>query len=104
MQFALTLLALVATAFAAPAPIAATPKVAAAGSCKYDYTETWNMAHNHDINSGIVKTGKTLKQFKAPLRYTTHKDGPCSPAWAVGGAIDDATPTLYSADKVTKVA
>jgi hypothetical protein len=70
------------------------------GACTYSQNELNNLDHHHDINAGKVK--------KANGKITTvtgvlHYNGcGCSPAWAVGGKIDDYTPTRTPANLAPK--
>jgi hypothetical protein len=91
MKFTLAILAFAATVLALPAPptgkSAAAPPAGAA-SCTFSGNEKLNLGHNHDVNTGKIKVGKTISSAAPKIGGSG-----CSPAWAVGGAIDDNTPT-----------
>ena len=61
--------------------------------CEYSLFEKANLGHNHDVNTGKIKGGSTVVPYAPALLGSG-----CSPAWAVGGAIDDDTPTKTPAD------
>jgi hypothetical protein len=84
MKAAFAILVGVAMVLAAPpAPVGNAVK----GSCTYSANEKLNLGHNHDVNTGqILVGGKIVKGPKIG-------GSGCSPAWAVGGAITDKTPT-----------
>lgn len=86
MQITLIIIASLATAFALPLG----PKTAAAapGSCTFSANERSNLGHNHDVNTGmILVNGKPVNSGIAIF------GSGCSPAWAVGGAATDKSPT-----------
>jgi hypothetical protein len=64
--------------------------VAPAGrpQCEYSLFEKINLGHNHDVNTGqLLFGGSILKNLPKLL------GSGCAPAWAVGGALTDDTPT-----------
>jgi hypothetical protein len=83
MKFTLALIAFAATVFALPAPPGGTDS-----SCTFSLNEKSNLGHNHDVNTGKIKIGGKISE-KAPKIGGSG----CSPAWAVGGDINDNTPT-----------
>ncbi|KAF2434264.1 hypothetical protein EJ08DRAFT_693807 [Tothia fuscella] len=88
MKFTLSILALAATVLALPAPPAKGTGGAAPGGCTFSGNEKLNLQHGHDVNTGKIKTGTTI--FNSGIIIG---GSGCSPAWAVGGKSDDATPT-----------
>lgn len=87
MQITIIILTSLATALALPVG----PKAAAApasGSCTFSANEKSNLKHNHDVNTGmILVAGKPVNSGIAIF------GSGCSPAWAIGGAATDNTPT-----------
>lgn len=85
MQITLIFLASLASALALPVG----PKSdAAPGSCQFSSNEKNNLKHNHDVNTGMILVGgKPVNSGIAVF------GSGCSPAWAVGGAATDNTPT-----------
>jgi hypothetical protein len=61
--------------------------------CEYSFFEKSNLGHNHDVNTGKIKAGSTVSPYAPAILGSG-----CSPAWAVGGAIDDETPTKTPGD------
>lgn len=66
--------------------------------CEYSMFEKANLTHNHDVNTGKIKGGSTVVPYAPALAGSG-----CSPAWAVGGKIDDDTPTKTPADMKLKL-
>jgi hypothetical protein len=48
--------------------------------------EKSNLGHSHDVNMGKIKTGATIVAFAPAILGSS-----CSPAWAVGGEVNDET-------------
>ena len=92
MQITLIILASLATALALPVG----PKAPGDGkTCTFSANEKNNLKHNHDVNTGmILVAGKPVNSGIAVF------GSGCSPAWAVGGAPTDNTPTPTPKDKV----
>jgi hypothetical protein len=66
------------------------------GACTYSSNELKNLDHHHDINAGKLKSADgTIKSVGGVLHYNGCG---CSPAWAVGGKVDDNTPTKTPAN------
>jgi hypothetical protein len=66
------------------------------GACTYSTNELKNLDHHHDINAGKIKQANgSIKSVGGVLHYNGCG---CSPAWAVGGKIDDNTPTKTPAN------
>ncbi|QDS70137.1 hypothetical protein FKW77_005704 [Venturia effusa] len=87
MKITLVVLASLTTALALPVPVPAKDP-AGKGTCTFSINEKSNLGHNHDVNTGMIKVGgKVIDSHIAVF------GSGCSPAWAVGGAIDDNTPT-----------
>lgn len=85
MQITLIILASLATALALPV---APKEPSAKGTCTFSANEKSNLLHNHDVNTGMLRVnGKVTDSHIAIF------GSGCSPAWAVGGAPDDNTPT-----------
>lgn len=61
--------------------------------CEYSMFEKSNLSHNHDVNTGKIKGGSTIVPYAPAILGSG-----CSPAWAVGGKVDDDTPTKTPAD------
>lgn len=61
--------------------------------CEYSMFEKANLGHNHDVNTGKIKGGSSVVPYAPALLGSG-----CSPAWAVGGSIDDDTPTKTPGD------
>jgi hypothetical protein len=81
MRITLALLTSLTVVMALPA---APPKSA---QCEYSLFEKFNMAHNHDVNTGQLLFGSVI--IPAPKLFGSG----CAPAWAVGGDKTDDTPT-----------
>lgn len=98
MKLLLLVSSLATLAVAAPAPQrlerAAKGAYDLPGACKYSAFEKSNLGHNHDVNTGKIKYGKDIKSGAPALNGAG-----CSPAWAVGGRIDDNTPTVTPSDQ-----
>ncbi|TID19374.1 putative ATP-citrate synthase subunit 1 [Venturia nashicola] len=98
MQLTLIILASLATALALPVrPKEPAGPAGAAGvagakdaksSCTFSANEKSNLGHNHDVNTGMIKSGGKVRDSKIAIFGSG-----CSPAWAVGGDINDNTPT-----------
>lgn len=58
--------------------------------CTFSPFESANLLHGHDVNTGKIKAGGVI--IESGIVFGGSK---CSPAWAVGGKLDDATPTIY---------
>jgi hypothetical protein len=72
--------------------IMALPLYQGTPECEYSVFEKLNLGHNHDVNTGELLSDlfgdkKILKGFPRLL------GSGCSPKWAVGGPLDDTTPT-----------
>jgi hypothetical protein len=96
MKVAFALLVSLPAILALPAqpgkPTAKGAQPAAKGAaCQFSTFEKFNLGHNHDVNTGTILVGTTIKSGAPKLLGSG-----CSPAWAVGGALDDNTPTLTS--------
>jgi hypothetical protein len=103
MRLAILFSALVAIAVAAPQKGFAGHKSQyqnLQGACKYSTNELKNLDHHHDINAGKIKQADgSIKTVTGVLHYNGCG---CSPAWAVGGKIDDNTPTKTPANLAPK--
>lgn len=100
MRLIILFSALVATALAAPqkAGFGGNKKLYEniKGACTYSANELKNLDHHHDINAGKIKQPDgSIKTVGGVLHYNGCG---CSPAWAVGGQIDDNTPTKTPAN------
>jgi hypothetical protein len=100
MRFVILFSALVAIAVAAPQKAGFSGHKSAyeniKGACTYSTNELKNLDHHHDINAGKVKQSDgSIKAVTGVLHYNGCG---CSPAWAVGGKIDDNTPTKTPAN------
>ncbi|KAE9965804.1 hypothetical protein EG328_009391 [Venturia inaequalis] len=84
MQISFIILTSLATALALPVE----PEPAAKGTCTFSANEKSNLGHNHDVNTGMIKVGGKVTDSHIAVFGSG-----CSPAWAVGGAINDNTPT-----------
>jgi hypothetical protein len=94
MKITFALLVSLPAIFAYPAekPAAAPAKSGAkVGQCQFSSFESFNLGHNHDVNTGTILIGGQIRKGAPKLMGSG-----CSPAWAVGGALDDKTPTLTS--------
>lgn len=87
MQITLIFLASLATALALPAPPPKDPN--AKTSCTFSANEKSNLAHGHDVNTGMIKVGNKVRDSGIAI----YGSG-CSPAWAVGGLVTDSRPTV----------
>lgn len=87
MQITLVILATLATALALPAP-PKDPKDPSKPGCTFSANEKSNLGHNHDVNTGMIKSGGKVRDSHIAVFGAG-----CSPAWAVGGDINDNTPT-----------
>jgi hypothetical protein len=99
MKLFVLLSALAALALAAPAPEPQLPKAAKGeydlpGACKFSSFEKSNLGHHHDVNTGKIKYDTKIKSGAPTLNGAG-----CSPAWAVGGAVNDNTPTVTPKDQ-----
>jgi hypothetical protein len=83
MKLSFTILVSVTMVLAAPPA----PVKSGKGTCTYSPNEKLNLGHNHDVNTGQLLAGGRI--IKAPKIGGSG----CSPAWAVGGALTDNTPT-----------
>ncbi|QDS74159.1 hypothetical protein FKW77_001563 [Venturia effusa] len=81
--------------FVSPPSLAAGSSTVTPGKpqCEYSMFEKANLEHNHDVNTGKIKGGSTVVPYAPAILGSG-----CSPAWAVGGAIDDDTPTKTPQD------
>jgi hypothetical protein len=100
MRFAILFSAFIAMAAAAPQKSGFSGHVSlyknVKGACTYSSNELLNLDHHHDINAGKLKQQDgTIKSVGGVLHYNGCG---CSPAWAVGGKIDDYTPTKTPAN------
>jgi hypothetical protein len=92
MHVTLILLASLTTALALPVgPKSPNEK----GTCEFSANEKSNLKHNHDVNTGMILVGG--KPVNSGIAIF---GSGCSPAWAVGGAPTDNTPTPTPKDKL----
>lgn len=85
MQITLIVLASLATAFALPV---APKDPAEKTTCTFSANEKSNLAHGHDVNTGKIKVGGTIRDSHIAIFGSG-----CSPGWAVGKDKDDDSPT-----------
>jgi hypothetical protein len=94
MKLTILLSTLVALAMATPTPQKANKDYNGTGACKFSSFEKSNLGHHHDVNTGKIKSGNNIKTGAPTLNGAG-----CSPAWAVGGELNDNTPTVTPKDQ-----